>query len=54
VDNKIGSNLIPQDNRNVATDHFDVPVYFLQVRSARFFDESDETISFFGEAYAQL
>jgi hypothetical protein len=32
--------------------HFDIPVHFLQVRSARFFYESDEAISFFGEAYA--
>lgn len=52
MDSKIGSNLVSQDDRNVATDHFNVPVYFLQVRSARFFDESDKTISFLGEAFA--
>jgi hypothetical protein len=52
--NKIESNLVPQDDRNVAMNQFDLPVHFLQVRSARFLDESDETISFLGEAGVQL
>lgn len=54
MNNEAGSDLVPQDDRNVAMNHFDVPVQFLEVRSACIFDESDEAISFFGKAYAQL
>jgi hypothetical protein len=52
MDDRIGPDLVPQHNRNVTMNHLDFPVHFLQVRSARFFDEFDETISFFGKARA--
>lgn len=54
MDNKNEANLVLQDDRNVTINRLDFPVHFLQVRFARVFDESDETISFFSEVRTEL